>query len=157
MKILTPPPFTKIWFLGKKGGEIPKISKNFNLVWLISNFQGRPGQINEQEWGWQFWPPLNHNLIFRQKGGELPKLGKISTKFNWAQIFREGQVKEMNKIGEENLEPLPLAKILFLGKKGGGQNQQKIQPCPIELKFSGIARSNKWTRLGMKILTLPKP
>ena len=62
----------------------------------------------------------------------------------------------MNKIWDENFDP-PWAKIQFLGKKRGEepQNQQKFQPSPIELKFSGKARSNKWTRLGKKILTPP--
>ena len=46
----------------------------------------------------------------------------------------------MNKVGDEKNYP-PLAKNRFLGIKGGGlppPNQPKIQPCPIELKFSMI-------------------
>ena len=63
----------------------------------------------------------------------------------------------MNKIGQENFDP-NWAKTRFLGKKrGGGQNQQKFQPSPIELKFSGKARPNKQTRLGMKFFTFPEP
>ena len=44
----------------------------------------------------------------------------------------------MNKVGDEKIYP-PLAKNWFLGKEGGGSppNQPKIQPSPIELKFSG--------------------
>ena len=77
------PPLAKNQFLGKKvgGGAPPQISQKFNLVWLSSNFQDRPGQINEQGWRWKILPPFGQKSNFKAKrgGGVSPQ---ISQNFN---------------------------------------------------------------------------
>ena len=46
-----PPPKSKLDFWAKKRGKSLKISQKFNLVGFDSNFQGRPGPINDLGWG----------------------------------------------------------------------------------------------------------
>ena len=64
----------------------------------------------------------------------------LNHKSDWAQIFRVVQAQQMIKVGEEKIytPPTPSQNSIF-GQYGGqnAQNQPKIHPSQIELKFSG--------------------
>ena len=92
---------------------------------------------------------------FRPKSGGPPKISKKFNQDGMSSIFqgRPGQINDQHWVWK--FWP-PLSQNPTFGQKVGGTPKiiKTIQPSPIELKFSGKAKTNNWTLL-MKILTPP--
>ena len=110
-----------------------------------------------------FYPTWAKIRFFGKKvGGGGWKPLKISQKLNQLRFGSNFQDK-LKSINDQSLWQTFLPhhnQNPFLAKKGGGeklQNQPKTQPTQIWLKFSGQAKTNKWSKLVTKFFTPPKP